>query len=139
VRSRVSPCRFGWIAYGAGRQLEGSIASAHALHPTPTGIDYFGDLDADGLDVPLNTSRVATEAGLPPVAAHRPLYELLVDHGRFRPAVSKTAVPPGATGWLGDRLVRRVPTVLAGTERIAQEAVTRITLESTASWLKSRW
>lgn len=128
-------CRFGWIAYGAGRQLEGSIASAHALHPLPSEIAYFGDLDADGLDIPINTSRVATEAGLPPVAAHLLLYGLLVDLGRLCRAVSKTAVPAGGPEWLGEPLARRVPTVLAGTERIAQEAVSRITLESTASWL----
>ena len=84
----------------------------------------------------MNTSRVATEAGLPPVCAHLPLYGLLVDLGRLRPTISKTAVPAGAAGWLGDLLARRVPTVLAGTERIAQEAVTRITLERSASWLE---
>jgi hypothetical protein len=126
------------IAYGAGRQLEGSIASAHALHAPPSEIAYFGDLDADGLDIPINTSRVATEAGLPPVSAHLLLYGLLVKLGRLRPAVSKTAVPAGAAGWLGESLARRVPTVLAGTERIAQEAVCRIALESTANWLEER-
>lgn len=121
---------------GASLQFVGRLV-AHALRPVPTEIAYFGDLDADGLDIPLNTSRVAAAAGLPPVAPHRLLYELLVDLGRLRGAVSKTAVPAAAAEWLGDRLARRVPTVLAGTERIAQEAVNRLTLESTAEWLET--
>lgn len=129
-------CRFGWIAYGAGRQLEGSIGSAHALHPAPTEIRYFGDLDADGIDIPLNTSQVAAGTGLPSVVAHPPLYDLLVELGHRRPAISKTAVPAAAATWLGHELAERVPTVLAGAERIAQEAVNRLVLGSTAHWLE---
>lgn len=130
-----APCRFGWIAYGAGRQLEGSVGSAHTLNPSPTAIEYFGDLDADGLAIPLNVSRIAVTDGLPPVAPHTGLYSLLLDLGRPAPTRSRISMPKAAAEWLGTDLAQCAADVLAGTTRLAQEAVNRLVLERDPRWL----
>lgn len=72
----------GIVVYGAGAHFEGSVTYLADLRTRPRRVLYFGDLDTDGLDIPVHASALASTAGLPAVEPAAVLYRLLLDHGR---------------------------------------------------------
>ncbi|WP_346622896.1 hypothetical protein [Blastococcus montanus] len=122
-----------WVGYGGGRQFCSAVASVPLLQPAPARIQYFGDLDLRGLEIPAAASATlyddiesrgpATRAGLPPVDPAMPLYEALLAHGHRAAA---TAVPSraaaAAAAWPGP-LADTAAGVLTSGQRMAQEAV----------------
>jgi uncharacterized protein with PIN domain len=71
----------GVVVYGAGAHFKGSVTFLADLS-TPRRVLYFGDLDIDGLDIPVHASAVAVAAALPAIEPATALYRLLLDHGR---------------------------------------------------------
>lgn len=122
----------GLVVFGGGngfvRSIEyfAELATSGVLNSPIRHLRYFGDLDAEGLRIPVNAGRVAAELGLPPVLPALGLYRRLLIHGR--PAPDEPVEPEAAlalAGWLPDELADRVVTHLVAGERLAQEAVGR--------------
>jgi Wadjet anti plasmid transformation system JetA-like protein len=117
----------GVLAYGAGRAFVQSVAS---LHDDLTRIErllYFGDVDADGLAIPIGAAAAAMSAGLPAPEPAVVLYELLLDVGlpRSAPRNVSDEVAEELVAWLPPHLRDRAAKLLVAGERLAQEAVGR--------------
>lgn len=128
----VSLCRVlprdgdvGTVVYGAGAHFKGSVTYLADLPTRPRRVLYFGDLDVDGLDIPVRASAIAATVGLPTIEAAAVLYRLLLEHGRPAPVES----PPSPyrvrklASWLPDELRADASTVLEAGTRLAQEWV----------------
>lgn len=115
---RADPGRVGWIGWGAGAAFEASVLSVRDL-PVDE-IRYFGDLDAAGLRIPANASRLAEAEGLPPVRPATGLYRELLAVGRPAEAAGQGRAE---LDWLDEPLREPVGRLLAGGHRMAQEAV----------------
>lgn len=76
---------FAAIAYGAGDAFRSSVGFlAKIIEETGAAgpIYYFGDLDFDGIRIPLQAGRNATAQHLPPILAHPELYARLLANAR---------------------------------------------------------
>ena len=125
----------GVVVFGGGNGFVRSVEFfADIAHPI-RHIRYFGDLDAEGLRIPINATRVATELGLPPVRPAVGLYRRLLDRGR--PAADEPVDPDIAdslASWLPAYLADRAAAHLVAGERLAQEAVGRDRLDDDDAW-----
>jgi hypothetical protein len=119
------PGRVGAIGWGAGAAFEASVLSVRDRHPAVAEVRYFGDLDAAGLRIPASASRLAVQEGLPPVRPATGLYRELLAVGRpaATRAVSGSGLPD-LLDWLDEPQRAPVRDLLAGGQRMAQEAVT---------------
>lgn len=115
----------GIVAYGAGNAFVGSVTYAADLPQSVEEIRYFGDIDSEGLRIPIDAGRVARATGLPDVQPAVDLYDRLLRIGR----VANGAKPISSAGaarladWLPEHLRPQVETLLVQGKRIAQEAV----------------
>jgi hypothetical protein len=128
----------GMLAYGAGNHFTASVASATGLARSVDRIVYFGDVDAQGLAIPVRASMVAAAMGLPPIEPAGALYELLFVHGR--PAAHgggpMDALAAGnRVAWLPADLRSAAARLLGEGRRLAQEWVGLELLEFDLSWL----
>lgn len=115
----------GIVAYGAGNAFVGSVTYAADLPQSVEEIRYFGDIDSEGLRIPIDAGRVARAAGLPDVLPAADLYDRLLQIGRVAndsKPISRAAAERMAE-WLPERLRTEVETLLVQGQRIAQEAV----------------
>ncbi len=118
-------CEIGTVIYGAGAHFKGSVTFLADLPAPPRRVLYFGDLDIDGLDIPVYASTVGVAAGLPAVEPATALYKLLLDHGQPAPVES----PPSRylvgklAAWLPESLRATAVSVLTDGRRLAQEWV----------------
>lgn len=115
----------GMVAYGGGNAFVGSVTYAADLPQSVEEIRYFGDIDAEGLRIPIDAGRVARAAGLPDVLPAADLYDRLLRIGRVAngPKPISRAAAERMADWLPERLRPEVETLLAQGKRIAQEAV----------------
>ena len=115
----------GVVVYGAGAHFKGSVTFLADLPTPPRRVFYFGDLDIDGLDIPVHASEHARATGLPAIEPATPLYRLLLDHGTPVPVEN----PPSPdrvrklTAWLPEELRAAAAAVLDAGQRLAQEWV----------------
>lgn len=111
------------VGYGTGGQFPSAVLSVPLLSPIPERIVYFGDVDLKGLQIPVSANAAAASSGLPSVVPALPLYELLFELQRERPA-SPVAPKHAANvaGWLGPFADRAAAVLVAGV-RLPQEAV----------------
>lgn len=129
----------GVVVYGAGAHFKGSVTYLADLPTPPRRVLYFGDLDIDGLDIPVHASAVAATAGLPAVESTAVLYRLLLDNGRPVPVEN----PPSCdrarklTAWLHDDVRADAAAVLVDGQRLAQEWVGTELLEEQCELLSS--
>ena len=119
----------GAVAFGGGGLFRKSVEWAVEF-PAATGrppieaIRYIGDLDAEGLRIPIAASAAAEALGLPPVRPAVGLYSRMLRDGlrETRPPLDpELAVDLAA--WFPPPLAREVSDVLVGGARIAQEKV----------------
>ena len=124
----------GFLAYGAGNQFTASVTYVEDLHQVEH-VYYYGDLDVEGLLIPVNASRVAREANLPAVEPAVGFYRELIAFGPTGSA-SRKPTPSAvrqAAGWLPEELREPAVSVLAAGLRTAQEAIgLRIFLDADA-------
>ena len=140
---RRDPHGVGWIAWGAGGAFEASVRSAGDLDPAVTEIRYFGDLDYDGLRIPVNACATARNEGLPPLRPAVTLYrQLLASQVRQsgQPQVDDVASRL-VTGWLAaadaadsSRVAVEVAQLLRAGQRVPQEALGSRELISNGGW-----
>jgi len=136
----VSLCRalphdgdIGVVVYGAGAHFKGSVTFLADLPRAPRRVLYFGDLDIDGLDIPVYADSVAAAAGLPTIEPAAVLYRLLLDHGRPAPVDNSASRYRMAklTAWLPEELRAAATALLVDGQRLAQEWVgTELLVES---------
>jgi hypothetical protein len=80
-RWNAKTATFAAIAYGAGDAFRSSVGFLPRIIETSEAeprVQYFGDLDYDGVRIPSQASRTAEKLGLPPIVSHASAYERLV-------------------------------------------------------------
>ena len=126
------PCRYRAIGFGDGNRFRSMLPSIPQLHPGVTEVDYFGDLDSAGLDMPATAVTVGSEAGID-VRPAVDLYLWLVDLGRSRPhdwATDNTHI-----AWLDhDGLINAVNALVSHGVSLPQEGLTRTALHDDTTW-----
>lgn len=130
------PGPIGYLAFGSGRAIEASIATASELSSIRR-ILYYGDLDADGLSIPARASATAVQQGLPPIEPASSLYRTLLD--RYGNRATKAAYIDDQrarllVSWLPATCREQARDLLVSGQRIAQEALNRNDLKTEASW-----
>lgn len=130
------PVEIGWIAYGAGGQLEAIVPSLADRQPRPTAIHYFGDLDPEGLRFAAAGAIRCKAAGLPPLQPAHRLYQLLLDRGRPQKKDQKRppSWPAEGLDWLGEPLASQLRQACAAGEWLSQEWVGIEVLTADPSW-----
>jgi hypothetical protein len=118
----------GIVAWGGGglfrSTVEGIADLADITGREIGAIRYFGDLDVEGLRIPVAASALAERTGLPPVRPAIGLYARLLRAGRPEPTTQVSPeVAAELAAWLGTSLAPAAAAVLAGGRRLAQEAV----------------
>jgi hypothetical protein len=74
--------QFSAVVYGGGYRFVESVSSLVELFRELGGVRrvcYFGDLDADGLEIPQRADRKASRLGLPAIEPHRDSYRWLLE------------------------------------------------------------
>lgn len=114
----------GVVAYGAGRHFAESVSFARSLDRPVERIWYYGNVDAEGLRIPIRATERAAREHLPPVEPAAALYELLLCHGQPSP-VRPVPVDEAETlaRWLPESLRAAVVQLLVGGRRLIQEWV----------------
>jgi hypothetical protein len=123
-----------WLAYGAGHGFTASVARLIDLQDV-NAIAYYGDLDTDGLQIPLRAHAVATALGLPPITPASGLYRLLLGQrasaGLDAPDIFEVE---RLVAWLPEDLHADAAAVIGGGKRIAQESTGVRLLRTDSSW-----
>jgi len=118
----------GQVGFGGGWQFVASVGSVSALQPPVRQIRYFGDLDANGLGIPMKATAAAQSMGLPAIQPAVGFYRLLLAHGipsqasRNAREVSQVAARELAC-WLPPDLQTSAVELLTSGRRLAQEWV----------------
>ena len=86
---------------------------------------YFGDVDPEGLAIPLAASATLSTVDMPPIQAHSGCYRRLISRAAAveLPTVSKLALSLDAATWLGEELARDVEPWFEKGVRLPQELV----------------
>lgn len=126
------------VGWGAGTGFEASVLSIARLDGPITEVRYFGDLDENGLRVPLNAAALAATVGLPPVRPASGLYGVLLRRGAGQPGqrVLSSEAATGLANWLGPDHREQAARLLVTGERLAQEAVGLSYLSQHDDWLE---
>jgi hypothetical protein len=135
-----NPGPFAAVAFSNGWEAAFAEPTLHItehlqLHEPPAATWYIGDLDLDGLDIPLTlTANLQTHGHHAP----RPLtsvYEAMLGTNRPTPAADPIdrGVAEQAATWLPENLRSAAIDVLATGQRVAQEVLDR-TWWSNANW-----
>ena len=85
---------------------------------------YFGDLDANGLNIPQRATRTALDAGLPPVEPHLDSYRWLLELNDSTTVDGELETMPerAICQWLED-LAEPAWSIISAGRRIAQERI----------------
>lgn len=128
--------RFGGVAYGAGNSAGKVVAYLPELPWTVRRLDYFGDLDLNGVRACAAACAAARSLGVE-AGPHHALWRALVDHEPVvarmrhdRSVVLDAADDAGLGGPVGDRCADLAAQGL----RIPQERLDRSTLAALPGW-----
>jgi hypothetical protein len=126
VRWNEQAAAFSGVVYGKGLVFADAVIRLTDIFQEIGGVrrvEYFGDLDPPGLEIPWRASRRAQAAGLPNVEPHLASYRRLLEAGAGREAAWE-GDPAGAEAiqWLGE-LAGPVRELFARHQRLAQEHV----------------
>jgi len=120
--------RYAAVVYGNGDAFKagapGLVEIVRSL-PWDGRFFYFGDLDPEGLLIPLAASAALANVELPALAAHRGCYRRLVARasGVPLPSGEKLGLPQDSRIWLGDELAAAVQSWFQRGIRLPQELV----------------
>lgn len=116
---------FSAIVYGCGNCFSDSIfylADILANFATPQRVYYFGDIDPQGLRIPVEASEKALRLNLPRIEPDLWSYRQLLALGQSRETIQEptAAIPDKELAWLGP-LSEPVRSVLTKRQRLPQE------------------
>jgi hypothetical protein len=119
--------QFSAVVYGCGNCFIDSInylTDILAELSSPQRIFYFGDLDPQGLRIPVQASGKAIQAGLPPIEPHLWSYAHLLEIGRGKEALCDAFEPASQAEfeWLS-HLAEPAFAILNAGKRLAQEHI----------------
>lgn len=118
--------QFSGIVYGCGNRFVDGVSSLNDIFfalDHPCRVFYFGDLDPQGLLIPLEASGRAQAAGLPAIEPHLWSYEQLLKLGAGHGQPFDGEPPsPSVCDWL-QSLAQPARNLFAANQRIAQEHV----------------
>ncbi len=136
IRRAAPGHAYGGVVWGQGRMAAGRIVYATELPVAIHRIDYFGDLDVEGLEIADETCRAATQAGL----SAGPQIQLWTRLLTTSPVPTRTLTEPAraarAVQWLPERLRVRALDVLGTGKRIPQERVGFEMLTADTDWME---
>lgn len=126
--SAARPRHPGVIGFAAGTGFaERLLALPRVEHQIGVPIErvtYAGDLDRNGIAIPVAAAARAAEAGLPPLAPEVALYDAMIDVARDRPPTSDPHdLPEAGAAWLGPRLAEEISALFERGVHLPQEAV----------------
>ncbi len=118
---------FSAVVYGCGNRFADStryLRDILAELATPQRVLYFGDLDPQGVRIPIEASAKALRMGMPPVEPDLWSYQhlLRLGQGRETNSGSVESVSEDAAAWLGP-LAKNLYPLFNGGKRLAQELV----------------
>lgn len=116
------------VIYGHGDAFKGSAAGlAECVRDWDWDgrLYYFGDLDPEGLLIPLATSATLSTLDLPPLMPHAGCYQRLLDRAATAelPASETLTLPSQCREWLGKEIASRLDPWFERGVRLAQELV----------------
>jgi hypothetical protein len=119
--------QFSAIVYGAGNRFIDSVTFIRDIYAELRGahrVLYFGDLDANGLNIPQRATRTALDAGLPPVEPHLDSYRWLLELNDSTTVDGELETMPerAICKWLED-LAEPAWSIISAGRRIAQERI----------------
>lgn len=133
----TGPGRVGLVAWGAGAAFEASVLSIAAIAHPIREIAYFGDVDAKGLQIPGNATRLTVANRLPSIRPAIGLYSALQRVGTRQPGQPRLNAETAArlSAWLEPQHHDWALAALTAGTRIAQEAVGLAYLTDNRDWL----
>ena len=119
--------QFSAVVYGCGNRFAESVrylADILAEFPSPQRVLYFGDLDLQGLRIPIEASKKSVRLGLPSIEPHLWSYANLLKIGQDKEVTVEVVEPASEIeyAWLSD-LAEPVRKILESSKRLAQEHV----------------
>jgi hypothetical protein len=119
---------YGAIVYGNGDAFKTGAAGLVELTsriPWDGRFFYFGDVDPEGLLIPLAASATLSTIDLPPMTAEPGCYRRLLDRATAAPLPvgERLMLPPESRSWLGDELADGVESWFERGIRLPQELV----------------
>ena len=128
--------RFGAVGWGQGNQAASRIGYVRHLPGPPTVVEYFGDLDVEGLEMAAAITDTAAAAGGAQVVPCVPLWELLSQRGSTpsRKPPSDPTVAARLVSWLPSHLQQWAVGLLTEGRRAAQERVGFELISSDDAW-----
>jgi hypothetical protein len=120
--------RWAAVAYGHGTEFKATVRDLPRVcaRVGATSAEYFGDLDAEGLQIPSVANRllvgIDTQLTLAPAVD---LYQRLLERGHDHEQLADKDQPldPFALGWLPQPLRARVAALLQSQRRLPQELI----------------
>lgn len=126
ARWNVEVGRWSAVVYGKGLVFADAVerlADIFGELGGPRPVEYFGDLDPPGIEIPWRASRKAVAAGLPAVTPNLWAYRQLLESGNGREGAWDGEPARGeALEWLGE-LAEPARALFARNQRLAQEHV----------------
>lgn len=121
------------VAFGQGSWAPKTIQAALELPRPVWSVDYWGDLDPNGLAITREVIQAAAAAGLT-AQAHPTLWRLMLAHHPVPHPSARRTSDPSLVTVLPNELRSRARTVIDNHSRIPQERVGYDELSSTSRW-----
>ncbi len=114
------------VIYGQGRAGQSSAPYLEdiAARTGTSCFEYIGDLDRDGISIPLMINDLRQAASLSPITPAMGLYHYMIEHGVRQMVPAPSGTPVEGLEWLGP-LSGDAKEVLGSGQRIAQETITK--------------
>ena len=121
------------VAFGQGASAPSTLASVHDLSVAINAVDYWGDLDVNGLTITRNVINAGTEIGIP-TQAHPSLWRLMLACTPSAHSKAPKSFDASLVEVLAADLRPIATSVLRARTRIAQERVGYEMLAATQWW-----
>lgn len=121
------------VAFGQGAWAPNTVAAAVELPSPICAVDYWGDLDVNGLTITRNVILEAARVGLV-ASAHPALWRLMLTKDPVAHAKARRTFDPAVLDVLPTDLRARAREVLGERQRIPQERVGFELLHATERW-----
>jgi hypothetical protein len=118
------------VVYGQGKAGQASASYLEEIvgRTGASRFEYVGDIDREGVAIPVMINEIRRKASLAPVEPCLPLYRVMLAQGLRQAAREAVECPQESMVWLGP-LAGDAEGVLRAGQRIAQETITKRVLD----------